>query len=142
MKIDVKILERYENEGLLYVQKHNTLPLYIWNYTEKVQFDNLWDELTLMARGLVTDNEGNIIARPYRKFFNYQENKHTPTDNFKVFEKVDGSCIILFNYNNEWIFTTRGSFNSEQAIKAKELSCKYPLEKLDKNKTYIFEIIY
>jgi tRNA splicing ligase len=135
-------LNKYHNDGLLYKQTHPTLPLTIWNYTPAVQYGEKWDEVTLQCRGLVTDTEGNVVARPFKKFFNLEENKHTPTSDFEVFDKMDGSCIILFYYNDEWIFATRGSFTSEQAIKAKELSSKYPLKNLDKNNTYVFEIIY
>jgi len=135
-------LNEYLEKGLVYKQVHPELPLTIWNYSPTCQYDGAWDEVTLMCRGLVTDDKGNIVARPFKKFFNMEEGKHTPTEEFEVFEKMDGSCIILFNYNDEWIFATRGSFTSEQAIKAKELSAKYPLENLDKNKTYVFEIIY
>ena len=135
-------LNKYLEEGLVQKQVHPTLPLTIWNYTPKVQYENLWDEITLMTRGLVVDDLGNIVARPFAKFFNWEEMKHTPTDDFEVFEKVDGSCIILFYYNHEWVFASRGSFTSEQSVKAKELSSKYPLHSLDKQKTYIFEIIY
>jgi RNA ligase len=116
--------------------------LTIWNYSEKVQYENLWDEITLQTRGLVTDNEGNVVARPFKKFFNLEEGKHTPTSDFEVFEKMDGSCIILFNYEGEWVFASRGSFTSEQAIKAKELSSNFNLHKLNKDYTYVFEIIY
>ena len=55
-------LNTYYDNGLLYKQTHPTLPLTIWNYTEKVQFEDLWDEVTLMCRGLVTDNDGNFVA--------------------------------------------------------------------------------
>ena len=83
-------LNQYYEDGLLYKQVHPTLPLTIWNYTEKVQFENLWDEVTLMCRGLVTDNEGNMVAIPFQKFFNIEEGKFTPTENFEVYEKMDG----------------------------------------------------
>lgn len=138
----LRILNKYHNEGLLYKQIHPTLPLTIWNYTEEVQYNNKWDELTLSARGLVTDEFGTIVARPFKKFFNMEEGKHTPTQDFEVFEKVDGSLGIVFNYKGEWLIATRGSFTSDQAIKGKEMLDKYPVEKLDKNKTYLFEIIY
>ena len=138
----LRILNKYHNEGLLYKQIHPTLPLTIWNYTEEVQYNNKWDEITLSARGLVTDEFGTIVARPFTKFFNMEEGKHTPTTDFEVFEKVDGSLGIVFNYKGEWMIATRGSFTSDQAIKGKEMLDKYPVEKLDKNKTYLFEIIY
>jgi RNA ligase len=65
-------LEKYHQEGLLYKQTHPTLPLTIWNYTEKVQYEGLWDEVTLKCRGLITENtSGKIIIQPFSKFFNY-----------------------------------------------------------------------
>jgi RNA ligase len=136
-------LNQYYEDGLLYKQVHPTLPLTIWNYTEKVQYENLWDEVTLMCRGLVTDDKGNIIARPFKKFFNIEEGKYTPTKDFEVYEKMDGSLGIVFNYNLEWIFATRGSFTSDQAIKAKEIFYKkYNDLLLSRSNTYLFEIIY
>ena len=63
-------LEKYYNDGLLIKQVHPTKDLTIWNYSTKVQYDRLWDEVTLMARGLVTNSKGEIIARPFTKFFN------------------------------------------------------------------------
>ena len=135
-------LNKYYEDGLLYKQIHPTLPLTIWNYTEKVQYESLWDEITLMCRGLVTDEEGNIVARPFKKFFNIEENKYIPTSKFDVYEKMDGSLGILFNYKGEWIFASRGSFTSDQAIKGAELLRKYPISLLDSKNTYLFEIIY
>ena len=56
----LETLEKYHNEGLLYKQVHPSLPLTIWNYTEKVQYEGLWDDITLMSRGLVTDDKGKF----------------------------------------------------------------------------------
>lgn len=141
-------LEKYYQDGLLLKQVHPTYDLTIWNYSPKVQYDRLWDEITLQCRGLVTNSEGKVVARPFQKFFNYEEYLENaphmiPNEPFEVFDKMDGSLGILFNYNGEWIIATRGSFTSDQAIKAKEmLDEKYPTENLDKNNTYLFEIIY
>ena len=135
-------LNAYFEKGLLYKQTHPTLPLTIWNYSEKVQYEGLWDEVTLQARGLVTDDKGNVVARPFKKFFNLEENKHTPTDDFDVYAKLDGSLGILFYYQNQWVMATRGSFTSDQAIKGFEMLKKYDYDKLHKNYTYLFEIIY
>jgi RNA ligase len=116
--------------------------LTIWNYSEKCQYDGKWDEVTLMCRGLVTDNDGNIVARPFSKFFNWEENKHTPTEEFEVYKKEDGSLGILFHYNDEWILATRGSFTSDQAIKGREILKKYKYKYLPTDCTYLFEILY
>ncbi len=139
----LELLNKYHNDGLLYKQTHPTLPLTIWNYTEKVQYDGLWDEVTLMCRGLVTDSEGTIIARPFRKFFNMEEGKHTPTSEFEVYEKMDGSLGIFFYYEGNPVFATRGSFTSDQAIKGREILNKYNWQYgTYEGYTYLFEIIY
>ena len=140
--MNLETLHRYYEDGLLYKQTHPTLPLTIWNYTEKVQYEGLWDEITSMCRGLVTDDKG-IVARPFRKFFNIEEGKHTPTSEFDVYEKMDGSLGILFFYENEWVFASRGSFTSDQALKFKEIfTKKYKTSYLYHTSTYLFEIIY
>ena len=135
-------LNKYYEDGLLYKQVHPTLPLTIWNYSESVQYEKKWDEITLSCRGLVTDNEGNVVARPFKKFFNIEENKHTPTEEFDVYEKMDGSLGILFNYKGEWVLATRGSFTSDQSVKGAELLQKYDYNRLNPDYTYLFEIIY
>jgi RNA ligase len=61
-------LQSYEAKGLLRSQTHNTLPLRIYNYTEQCQEDGEWDEITLQARGLVVDLQGNVVARPFKSF--------------------------------------------------------------------------
>ena len=126
----------------MYKQVHPTLPLTIWNYSEKVQYDSLWNDITLQTRGLVTDNKGNIVARPFKKFFNDSEKKHTPTPDFDVYDKLDGSLGILFHYEGEWVLATRGSFTSDQAVKGFEMLQKYDYQKLHKDYTYLFEIIF
>ena len=138
-----EVLNKYFEEGLVYKQVHPTLPLTIWNYTEKVQYEGLWDEVTLMCRGLVTDSEGTIIARPFRKFFNMEEGKHTATSEFEVYEKMDGSLGIFFYYEGNPVFATRGSFTSDQAIKGREILNKYNWQYgTYEGYTYLFEIIY
>jgi hypothetical protein len=140
----LEILEKYHKDGLLHKQFHPTLPLTIWNYSPKVQYEGLWDDITIQCRGLVTDDEGNIVARPFSKFFNYEELDPVkiPNEPFDVFEKLDGSLGILFNYKGEWILATRGSFTSDQAKKGWQLLQKYNYKRLIEDKTYLFEIIY
>lgn len=143
MDISPTILNKYLKDGLLYSQSHPTLPLTIWNYTEKVQYGGFWDDITLMCRGLVTDSMGKIVARPFKKFFNMEEGRYNPTSEFEVYEKMDGSLGIFFYYNGEPIFATRGSFTSEQAKKGREILNKYNWQYgTYEGYTYLFEIIY
>lgn len=133
-------LNKYYEDGWLIKQTHPELPLTIWNYSQSTQFERMWDEITLQCRGLVTDDEGNVVAHPFRKFFNIEEGMHTPTKDFRVYEKMDGSLIIVFNYMDNWVVASRGSFTSDQAIAAdKLLRTKYNMDELDESFTYLFE---
>ena len=145
MKYDLNIIADYVSKGLVIGQSHATLPLAIFNYSRTCQYDRLWDEVTLNCRGLILDTNGNVVAKPFPKFFNYEE--HTadeiPNELFDVYEKMDGSLGICFHYADEWYMATRGSFVSEQAIKGRELLEKYDYKNgMIPGYTYLFEIIY
>jgi RNA ligase len=143
MKYPMAILDDYTKRGLLFKQKHPTLPLSIWNYSPEVQYGQLWDTVTLSCRGLVTDERGNVVAKPFPKFFNIEEKRHTPTEDFEVFEKMDGSLGIMFKYNGEMICATRGSFTSDQSKWMKEFAQKHNYQDIIVDGfTYLFEIIY
>ena len=142
--MDISILKKYEEDGWIKSQKHPNLPLYIWNYTPKTQYSKHWTDITLQCRGMVTNSKGDIVARSFKKFFNYEEHKpeDIPNEDYVVYEKMDGSLGILFNYENEWILATRGSFTSPQAIKGKEILDRHDISAWRKDNTYLFEIIF
>lgn len=147
LTIDIEELKEAVDKGLVAVQKHPTLDLFIYNYTAKVQYERLWSDITLACRGLILDAEYNIVARPFPKFFNLGEqvNQVVPEMQFEVYDKMDGSLGIMYWHDDKPYIATRGSFNSEQAKKANAmLYDKYSatFEKLDKTRTYLFEIIY
>ena len=134
-------------ENFLRVQKHPTEELYIYNYTAKTQYDRMWNEITLACRGLILDAEGRVVARPFPKFFNIGEleTQVIPALPFKVYEKMDGSLGISYTVNGEVFIATRGSFISEQSVKATELlntTYKMAIPKMNADYTYLFEIIY
>ena len=147
--MDIATLNTYFENGLLSKQSHPSLPLTIWNYTDKVQYDGVWDDVTLQCRGLITENvTGNVLVRPFNKFFNYEElvgKGFIPSKGDYVYiqDKMDGSLGILFNYDDEWVMATRGSFTSEQAIKGLEIvKSMYFLDSWLKEYAYLVEIIY
>jgi RNA ligase len=84
------------NDKLISIQKHPEANLFIYNYSPKVQYEKLWDEITMMARGLILDTEMNIVARPFGKFFNLEEHTESEIPNlpFDVYEKMDGSLVF------------------------------------------------
>lgn len=135
-------------EKYIRVNKHPNLPISIVNYTEKSQFENVWNEVTRQCRDLIIDNKLNIVARPFDKFLNYGQNQ---SDVFlkdytvEVTDKMDGSLGIVFEYEGEWHVATRGSFTSDQAVWATSfLHTPHKDYKLDLwyEETYLVEIIY
>ena len=147
MKINREKLDKLIADGIINDSKHKELPLTILNYSKIAQFEKKWDDLTLQCRGLVIDDLDNIIAIPFKKFFNLEEisKELIPKESYEVYKKMDGSLGILFNYSDNWYMATRGSFISEQSVKGKEiLENKYNhiIPELDKQVTYLFEIIY
>ncbi len=137
-------IEQYISEGYISAKKHPHAELYIYNYTAQAHYEGIWTEETMMCRGLIMDNEQNIIARPFEKFFNLEEEKHElPKSSFEVFEKMDGSLGILYFLDGKPHLASRCSFTSEQAMIGTEiLQKKYAHVKLNQAYTYLFEIIY
>src|ERR1700730_10841903 len=99
-------------------------------YTPSCVYDGQWNDVTLIARGLVLDVKNErVVATPFPKFFNAFERGETIPDlPFETFEKVDGSLIIIFWHAGEWKTTTKAAFGSTQAQWAAERlkSCDTP----------------
>lgn len=147
MVLDLNVLNRYVDDGLLRMGLHSEYPLRIYKYTEHCQYSKQWDDVTRMCRGLIVDHTGKVVARPFPKFFNYGEldSASIPNLSFDVYEKYDGSLGILFYYDGKWNISTVGSFHSTQAYTAMGiLHDKYPhaLPKLNVEYTYLVEIVY
>lgn len=136
-------------EGWLISQVHPTLDLTIYNYSQKTQYEGRWTPETLAARGLVLNSKGQVVARPFEKFFNASEVPgQIPDLPFEVYEKMDGSLGIFFWYVDDKtetlqpVFASRGSFTSEQAVRGWKMLQALPYQDLAYGHTHIFEIIY
>jgi RNA ligase len=147
MKIDLDRIQKELDAGNITVRNNKANDLFIYNYSIDCQFKKRWNDISSMCRGLILDKEGNIIARPFPKFFNDGElpGLGIPIPNlpFEVFSKMDGSLGILYKYHNQHRFATRGSFHSIQSQMAnKILDEKYSHVKFKDGITYLVEIIY
>lgn len=141
-KLDLDVINKLREDGYIRTQVHPNGELIIYNYTEKAMYDKFWTPETLQCRGLIADNQGNIIARPFTKFFNLGENCQVlPDEPFEVYEKLDGSLGISYFHDGEYHIASRGAFTSLQAIYATEMLRSSGVE-LCKGVTYLFEIIY
>lgn len=140
---------KYIDTGLVDEKEHPTLPLLIYNYTQECQFSRAWDKVTIMCRGLIVNKDTReIVARPFKKFFNYEEHMANgdilPNEVPTVYSKFDGSLGILYWFDNIPYIATRGSFSSAQALWAtKYIQENVPeIFSLDRTCTFLFEIIY
>lgn len=152
-------IEYYVQHGWVRRQFHDTAPLAILNYTEKTTFDKRWDDITLTCRGLIYNTETfEVVARPFPKFFNHNEEAAPKFDLDEVVyvtDKMDGSLGILYSYEKVkwnggamtpiryWEIATRGSFHSPQALEASDMLFDlYPEFDPPLGYTMLFEIIY
>lgn len=138
--------------GYVRERLHPLDPSYaIYNYTEKAQYERRWNDITKACRGLITRDSKfgeQVIARPWAKFFNYGEHDEGSLDlnaSVEVLDKADGSLGILYAGPDGWAIATRGSFESEQAIRAtawmRDFMAKHDWMPRG-GFTYLFEIVY
>ena len=140
-QLDAMIEQRF-----ISMREHPAAPLRIYNYTAKAQFEREWNATTRKCRGLILDDAGELIARPFPKFFNYgEEALELPQGPFEVWKKYDGSLGVMYWLNGRPAIASRGGFTGEQALKGTALledQYRSSWARLDPSMTYLFEIIY
>jgi RNA ligase len=134
--------------GYVRVQQHPTLPLSILNYTEKAQYERVWNPVTRTCRGLIIQQDtGVVVARAFPKFFNHNEPMAEGLDMtgpVAVTDKLDGSLGVLYPVPGGHAIATRGAFTSEQAQHANHVwKNRYAFRWHPcPGFTYLFEIVY
>lgn len=120
---DMRKLNEYVREGWVTTRNHPELPYLIYNYSKKTTYEQHWDDITETARGVIVNYDtGKVVARPLRKFYNWEEPRgHHPHADTRVtaFDKLDGSLGILYPDPAQrfgYAVATRGSFVSDQAV--------------------------
>jgi RNA ligase len=143
-------IKPYIEKKLVSEQSHPEDPnVRIFNYTQHCQFEQAWNDVTRQCRGLILNvATGEVLARPFPKFFNYSEHidKGWPIPEEKpiITEKLDGSLGILYWLNGRAWIATRGSFTSDQAMWATNWWRQNvsKIVKIETGLTHLFEIIY
>ena len=131
--------------------------LMIFNYGKPELYDiDFSNPIVQEARGIIINvNTLEVICWPFRKFGNWQESYADKIDwsSARVQEKIDGSIIKLYYYNNKWNWATNGNIYAEKAnanysdksfIEIIESAYNYrfiDFDKLNKDNTYIFELV-
>ena len=139
-------LEAFIAAGMCTRRRHPELPLWIHNYSQRAQFEftaENWPEALRDARGLVLDDDARVVARGLRKFFNLSQLTRLPEGKPEFWEKADGSLILVFEYQGRRICSTRGSFDSAQALWAERLIASQYADFVPRlGITYCLEAIY
>lgn len=133
----------WESIGRIKVDKYDNLNLF--NYTQECQYAAEWTPTEVICRGLVISDEGEVVARPFDKFFNWLEGGRRASGHIvSITEKIDGSLGILYRHNGKYKITTRGKLQSDQAKLATDLLYYggYKLRTIPDNLTLMFEIIH
>ena len=134
-KLDVLV-----EEGWVNVTKNGDLSLY--NYSNRCVFEKGWAPLTMAARGLVLRDNGDVVARPWPKFFNLGErpDDKLPAETPELSKKYDGSLLIVFFDAVRWRAVTRGCWDNPQTQYATKWLEQYG-ERLQTRYTYLFELV-
>ena len=140
-------LRKLESEGYLRSVRHRELPLSVFNYTPKTQYERAFGDYPILrlCRGIVLDDEGKVWASPFPKFFNYEEHDVSELPHgqkIEITQKMDGSLLIVFRYEDKVVYSTRGSFYSDQAIAGGQLFRElYEEDWVQDGLTYLFEYV-
>jgi T4 RnlA family RNA ligase len=99
--------------------------LYICKYS---QIDSDFSyKIVRQCRGIILEKGTNkIMAYPFDKFFNIQEGHADKVDfgTASIQEKVDGSIIKVYYYDNKWNVATNGTIDAKDAETADSLTGK------------------
>ena len=143
------------------ISKFNLVARYSKRYPNLVQLcyhqlDTPKNEITNECRGIILDKTDNfkVISYPFYRFNDYNTNtvKGIDLDSIRFYEKIDGSVISMYYYDDNWFISTKTLPDADGKILNLDLNFKeaffrtfnelgYSLPK-DVNKTYVFEFTF
>lgn len=153
-----ELKEKYPD---IFITEEESSPYVLFRYSIGCDFN---DPLVQEARGIILDkNTGEVACWPFRKFGKFYEPYADKIDweSATVLEKLDGSIIKLWfdKYKEKFVFSTNGVIYAENAYVTSDKDTTFMelIERaanyddllaiinaenvLDKNKTYIFELV-
>lgn len=144
MQVDFDRLMEYHNDGRLRHSVDERRGLHVWCYSQSTVYEAQWDDITMLCRGLVTDGDGNVVSRPFPKFFNWGQplapDPHEMKGPFWAYDKMDGTLIIVgTDANGDAVVSTKGSFSTWHSEAAREMLEGF---KPVPGSTAIFELIH
>lgn len=142
-RIDMDELNELIRRGKVTTSRHPTLPLTICNYTALRPIkEEEWTPLLEQCRGLIIDDEGKIVSRPFPRMHEVRGAEDLPPGEFDAYEKLDGSMGVQYWDGDQPQIATRGRFEGRQITQANQMLAEYQDYPFDRNNTYVWEIIY
>ncbi|MBG24084.1 MAG: hypothetical protein CMF22_11615 [Idiomarinaceae bacterium] len=148
---------RTSESRLVTHRQHPTLPIEIRSYNKRAFFRKAWNEETINSRGHVVTLDGTPVSRPFTKFLNIGETDEFSRENVErmielhrdevLFNpKLNGHFAQLFEYEGQWINTTKGSFEHDfiepdRALIERAGLTDDALARMNPNWTFLFEIL-
>lgn len=104
-------------------QEYNGDTIVTANFTREAFQKGIWDSISLKARGLFLDTDGNVIIRGFDKFFNLDEESGYTVDDIKdkfvppfvVSTKINGFLGLCSVYKGEMIYASKKRLDSMHA---------------------------
>lgn len=127
--------------------------LYLFKY-DQIE-SPMGSPLVQECRGIILNSLENwdVVAYPFRKFFNYGEGHAAKIDwsTARVQEKIDGSLMTLYHYEGEWLVATSGNPDAAGQVNGYPVTFyelfwraweaqKLSLDLCDPDFTYMFEL--
>jgi len=114
-------LKRLELDYGIYSKRHPSYPNLIQFCYDQIESQKVKNHpLVVESRGIILDEKNNysVVACPFDRFFNYgeYEDDSFDFDSMRVQEKLDGSLMILYYYDNQWQVATKGSPDASGSV--------------------------
>lgn len=150
--------EALGNKGIL-VRYKDDLILLVYNLNKAMDMGvriDFFDPIVKECRGIILNKDTfDVVCYPFSKFGNYTESYADKIDwnSARIQEKIDGSLMKLYYYNNKWNWATNGMIDANDACISDDGRTFYDLIKsavnytdidfdsLDKDNTYMFELV-
>jgi hypothetical protein len=114
-----------EGNTSLVLQKSIGDGLYILKYKKKVFYDNLWNDYLEHCRGIIVDDDFNIVQYPFTKIYNYGVESKAPkldeSTRVTAYRKVNGFMAAVTWHNGDLLISTTGSTDSDYVEYVREM---------------------
>lgn len=115
--------------------------LILFCYQRTAMYEEVWTPFQRLSRGLlIEEGTGEIVARPFDKFFNWGEGGRTTSAPIRrVYNKLDGSLGIMYQYNGRWHINSKGAF---RAGHFEQWGNGLDIAQMDGQYTYLVEVLW